>query len=201
MRRMEFECSAENYNEQIASIDEQICALLKQRKELANNQPVFPPQEAIVDWAGKFELYESFLQTLFGVIRNDEDHRPYVEPTGFRKQMPVLKCVEKEDHFYSVTMIRQYDNASVVYLHIDGEIPMDTFQHSSYFPTFGLSVADGYDCRSIGGSGSEGHFMHRFVVSPALPDTLSGMNLVFKEEQQDFYQVEYKGLEIVIQLD
>ncbi len=37
-----------------------------------------------------------------------------VEPKGFLKNTPILKSFEKDDVFYSVTFIRQFENASVV---------------------------------------------------------------------------------------
>lgn len=200
MRRMSFERPTDHYDERILTIDEQICALLKRRKELSNNDPGFPPLEYISNWADKFDLQEEFLQLLFGVIRNDEDYRPFIEPVGFRKQIPVLKSVEKEEYFYSITMIRQYENASVVYLHIDGEPLFDDVHEQPNHGFLDLFIEGGYDCRSIGGSGSDGHFTHRFTVSPPLPDDFAGLDLVFKT-YNEFNGDNPFNLEVVIHID
>lgn len=60
MKRMQFIRPTEHYDQRITDIDEQICALIKQRKERSDNNPGFPSFEYISDWAAKFELYEDF---------------------------------------------------------------------------------------------------------------------------------------------
>ncbi len=47
MNRISFERPTDHYDERLYSIDEDICSLLKQRKELSKGNPVFPPDEAI----------------------------------------------------------------------------------------------------------------------------------------------------------
>ena len=47
MKRMSFEQPTDHYDEKVFSIDEQLCALLKQRKEISNNDPGFPPRKNI----------------------------------------------------------------------------------------------------------------------------------------------------------
>jgi hypothetical protein len=91
MKRMPFEPPTEHYDEQLSPIDEQICSLLKQRKDISNNNPGFPPLENISRWAEKYGLYEDLLRSLFGVLENDEFFRPQVEPTDFQKYIKVLK--------------------------------------------------------------------------------------------------------------
>lgn len=99
MKRMPFERPTEHYDEQLITIDEQICALLKQRKELSGNNPGFPPFEYISQWATTFELYEDYLKVIFGTFMSEEHFKPMVDPTGFRKHIPVLKSVVKEHSF------------------------------------------------------------------------------------------------------
>ena len=41
MQRMSFERPTDHYDERLSSIDEKICALLKERKELSNGNPGF----------------------------------------------------------------------------------------------------------------------------------------------------------------
>ncbi len=200
MRRMSFERPTDHYDERIFSIDERICALLKERKDLSNNHPGFPRLEDIANWAEKFDLYENLLLSMFGTLRNDELFRPLVEPTGFRKYLPVSKFVEKGEYLYTVTTIRQYDNASVVNLYIEWDDTNDTFGTPTRHNFFELFVGDAYDCRTTGGGGSEGQFNYNFIVSPPLPDELSGLDLVFKEFAPPFSD-KSTGLEIVMHLD
>ncbi|WP_342670987.1 hypothetical protein [Peribacillus loiseleuriae] len=166
MKRMPFERPTDYYDERIFSIDEQICSLLKQRKELSNNNPGFPPLENISHWAEKFGLHEDLLRLLFGELRNDEEFRPRVEPTGFQRNLPILKLVEKGKYLYSVPCIRQYENASVVNLDIHWDATNDSHGDTSWYRFLELFVGDYYDCRVTGGGGSEGHITYNFIVSP-----------------------------------
>lgn len=51
MKQMPFEPPTNHYDERIEAIDEQICQLIKQRKELSNNNPGFPTNQHIADWS------------------------------------------------------------------------------------------------------------------------------------------------------
>ena len=103
MKRMPFERPTEHYDERISKIDEQICEMLKLRKQLSHNNPGFPPFEYISEWAETFELYEDFLKVVFGTLRSEEHYKPMVDPSDFRKHIPVLKSVEKGNFFYTLT--------------------------------------------------------------------------------------------------
>lgn len=83
----------DHYDKKLHQVDEQICAILKQRKELSNNNPGFPPYDVISNWAIEYDLYEEYLSSLFGAIRMEGFFKPRVEPTGFRKHLPVLGYV------------------------------------------------------------------------------------------------------------
>ena len=181
MKRMIFERPTNHYDESIHLVDEQLCELLKKRKVTSSNNPGFPPLEYISDWAKKYELHEDLLKSLFGILLNEEHFRPMVEPNGYRMHLPVLKSFEKDNRFFSVTYIRQYDNASVVNFNIDWDAsndpPIDR-PHRSFFKLF---IGQQYDCRMAGGSGSTGHFTNDYIVSPPLPDNISGLDLAFRE--------------------
>lgn len=200
MKRMPFVRPTDYYDERLFPIDEQLCALLKQRKEVSNNNPGFPALEHISNWANKYGIYEEFLNSLFSVLRHEEEFRPVVEPSGFRKHLPILKSVEKDERLYSVISIRQYANASVVQLNIDWDttehLPGDP-PHHSFFELF---LGEEYDCRMEGGSGTTGHYSYNFIVSPPLPDDLSGIDLIFREYGTP-YRDKPTGLEIIMHVD
>lgn len=203
MKRMPFQRPTEHYNELLLSIDEKICSLLKERRELSNNHPGFPPEDVISNWAKKYGLYEDYLNALFGTLRMEEYFRPRVEPTGFRKHLLMGKSVEIEGIVYSITAIRQFENASVVQLHVDWheEVEDPRERHRQHHhQNFELMLGDKYDCRQEGGGGSTGHFTYRFIVSPPLPDDVSGLKLVFIEHDGPFDD-KPTGREVVIQLE
>ncbi|MED0984405.1 hypothetical protein [Bacillus paramycoides] len=200
MHRTSFERPTDHYDERLSSIDEKICSLLKERKELSNRNPGFPPDEAISNWAEQNGLYPDFLNSLFSSMMDEEEFKPRVEPTRFKKHIPVLKTFEQKGIVYTVTFIRQYSNASVIYLYSDWDSTNEVFNEEKPHSFFQLSIDDTYDCWPEGGGGTDGHMNHHFVVSPALPDNLSGVSLRFKERSMPFMKAQ-SVLEFEIQID
>lgn len=201
MKRIPFERPTEHYDERIVELDEQICALIKRRKEVSGNHPGFPPLEQISKWAADFELYEDLLKGVFGTLLSEEYFKPIVEPAGFRKYIPVLQSIERGEYFYSLTSIRQYSNASVITLSIDWDVTGDeqirySYKHHKHFE---LELGQSYDCRMSEGGSSTGHASYNYVISPPLPDHLTGIDLTFKEYIGPFKHNE-TGTEIVFGL-
>ena len=193
------------YDQQLLMMDEQLCALLKQRKEISNNNPGQPPNESISKWAEKYGVYEDLLNSLFGLLKNEEIFRPQVEPNNFRRHLSVMKAIEQAERLYSITFIRQYDSASVIYLTIDWDAPnisdpLEEIRRSRSEGAFHLYINDNFYCRPTGKKGSEGHFTQKFVVSPALPDDLTGLSLFFTE-YADHFQENPTGLEFAMNLE
>ncbi|HDR7742977.1 TPA: chorismate mutase [Bacillus pacificus] len=195
MKRMGFERPTDYYDERLYTIDEKICALLKERKELSDGNPGFPHDEAIYKWAKQYEFYPDYLNSLFSSMMDESEFKPRVEPTKFQKHIPVCKTYEYKGIMYTVTFIRQYANASVIYLYSDWDSTNEVKPHSF----FQLSIDDTYDCWSEGGGGTDGHMSHHFVVSPALPNNLFGISLRFKELDMPFRK-DQAMLEFEIQL-
>lgn len=168
-------------DERIASIDEQICALLKQRKELSGEPALLPSPEKIAAWSEKFGLYENYLHSIFAVARRPSSFRPRIQPENFRKYIPMLRSLERDGVMYTLSFIRQYQNASVVQLLLDYESMPNAANHSRPpHPFFELEVGAPYDAVSSGGGGSSYHFSFTFTVTPALPDELASQRFVFK---------------------
>ncbi|MDL0436373.1 MULTISPECIES: hypothetical protein [unclassified Niallia] len=191
------------YDNQLLEIDEQICSLLQQRKILSNDNPGVPPEEILSSWANQYELYPNFLYQLFGAMNYDHIFKSTIEPVGFRKQIAVQKVKEIAGRFYSLTVIRQYENTSVIKLHVDWEESEETpimTRIKKQNPTYALNITDKqYECRNNRSGGSTGHYTYSFIVSPALPDDVSGIRLIFKE-YRDFLMDEPTGLEIKMNL-
>ncbi|KMY51448.1 hypothetical protein [Peribacillus loiseleuriae] len=199
MKRLPFERPTNYYDERLFPIDEKICSLLNERKELSNQNPGCPPNEIISNWAGKYGFYEEYLQTLFSTMRQEDYFKPRIEPSEFIKHVPVFKTFENEGIMYTVTFVRQYSNASVIYLYIDWDATNNALNDLDNHRFFELSIDDTFDCRSEGGGGTQGHISNNFIVSPPLPDHFSGIELVFKEGLP--FSDNPTGLEFVIQLD
>lgn len=108
--------------------------------------------------------------------------------------------------FYTVTFLRQYENASIVQLHIDREdrdVPTELPDMIQEYSILELVIKGGkidYDCRFEQGSGSRGQTAYTYIVSPALPDDLSNIELVFKEYKTP-YRTKPTGLEVHIKID
>lgn len=178
---MKFTRPTTYYDERIKQIDGKICDLIKQRKEISNDNPGYPPFEYITDWAEKSELYEELLKSIFSLLWNEKMYKPFVEPEGFRKIIPILKSIEVDNNLLSVTCIHQYSNSSIVNFNIDWDSTSDASQQKSHHKNFELLIDERYDCRMANGTGGDGHFHYNYIVSPPLPDNTSGIELLFKE--------------------
>ncbi len=204
MRRYSFEPPTDHYDERLETIDEQICSLMNQRKDLSGSTPSFPTKQLISNWSKRYGFYEEYLQEVFSHFLTEEMFKPIIEPKGFLKNISVLKSFEKDEVYYLVTFIRQYKNASVVHLTIDREEPDEDEMHRRFREPlfFELSIkgkeAD-YVCSNQGGGGSGGHESFTYIVSPALPNDLSETELVFKKCKRPFEKA--TGFEFVISLD
>jgi hypothetical protein len=178
---MPFRRPTDHYEEKIVKIDEQICELIKKRKEISKNNPGYPPFEYISKWALKFDLYENQLKSVFSSLWEEALYKPVVEPEEFRMNIPVLKITEKDNRLFSITVIRQYSNASIINFIIDKNDIDDVSNRISKHSSFELFIGNEYNCRMKSGGGAADHFCYNFVVSPALPDDVSGIELIFKE--------------------
>lgn len=200
MRMLPFERPTEHYDERIIELDEQICSLIRQRKETSDNNPGYPPLERIAEWSSRFGLHEAFLRSMFATMLNEEHFRPMVEPADFRKHIPLLKSVEQRERFYTLTSIRQYSNASVIILNIDWEAPEQPFERPEIRQHYSYELfIEGYDCRMMNGGSRSDHASYRFLVSPPLPDDPSGTEFRFQESSGRFDKMEL-GEEIVFKI-
>jgi hypothetical protein len=195
---MRYTRRATQYDERLLEVDKQICALLKQRREMTNEQPSIPPDETLAEWAAKYELYEEYVQAVFGTLGMEKHYKPRVVPAEFRRHLPILKSVEVEEKIYTITFIRQYANASVLHLYIDWDSMGDTLSERERRTSFELFISDQYECRWEGGGGRKGHDSYTYVISPPLPDVIEDMEFVFREVNP--IREEASGFEFVIQV-
>lgn len=192
MRRMPFERPTKHYDERIKHIDERLCELIKERKDLSDNNPGFPQLEYISEWAQKYGLYDDLLKSIFSSLLNEKYYKPIEEPDLFRLNLPVLKFTENNNRLYSVTFIRQYNNCSIVYLNIDWENNIEADGSGRSHDCFDMYIGEQFDCRMMGGTGSDCHQSYKYIVFPPLPDELSGIDLKFRDSR--------KNIDIVLHL-
>lgn len=179
MRRMKFTPPTNDYNEEIKNIDEQICELIDRRKKVSDNNPGFPKMEYICNWAEKYNIYEDLLSSIFSMLYHENEYIPIVEPEEFRKNISILRSVEKDNKILSVTSMQQYNNASIINISIEWNSEGEE-DYLNMHPE--IYISEKYICRMDSGSGGDGHKYYRFIVTPALPDDVSGINLIYKEK-------------------
>jgi hypothetical protein len=180
MHQVSLKPPADYYDESIKDIYIEILKLLSERKQLTQNNPGFPHQSLLSTWAKDLQFEEAFLHSLFSTLFYEDEHKPIIEPKGFIKNIPILKGVESGDEFHSITLIKQYKNASV--LNLASDYHSDVQEHPFYELMIKGSKTD-YECQWRGGGGSGEHMNTSFVISPALPNQETGLTLVFKEYQ------------------
>ncbi|TSB47921.1 chorismate mutase [Alkalicoccobacillus porphyridii] len=186
MYHSSFEPPTDYYDPSIQDIDEQICKLVNERKKRSDNNPGFPPQRLLSSWAKEYQFYEEFLNGLFSTLVNEDLQQPIIVPKVFLKNIPILKAHGENDVFYSMTTMRQFQNASLIYLTCDRYIPAEALhQHEHHeYPHLELFIEGDdktYNCQWQGGGGSADHMSNTYVVSPPLPDDVSGLTFVFRE--------------------
>ncbi|AOV07737.1 hypothetical protein [Sporosarcina ureilytica] len=197
-----YERPTAHYDEQLKEIDEELCVLINKRKELSKN-PGFPTDELIYEWVNQYAFQAEFLHALFRCLLEEEHYQPIIEPKGFIKNIPVLKSFEKDDVFFLVTFLRQFENATVVNVTMDrdssGDLPGEFMHH----PFLELEIIDEsgtkYTVQNNGGGGSGGHTALAYVVSPTLPEDLGNIQLVFKKEST-YFNKDDDGLEFSVKL-
>lgn len=179
------------YDQRLKNLDEQICKIINQRKEISNNLPGIPNSELIIRWAEDYGLYEEQLQSLFHLLEQEEHFKPEIIPINFRKNILIGTTIEVDGNIFSIPFLKQYENVSLLSMNIDWD-PKE-YEHKqelNYINAFDLfwelRLGEEYDCRFISGGGTNDHYNNNILVSPALPDNLSGMTLVFKEYSKPF---------------
>lgn len=199
MKDMPFQLPTDYYCKELAPLDEEICSLLAKRKELSNENPGFPDPDLISQWSRTFGLKEDWLRRVFAYLQREERIHAPVEPIGFLKFIPVLKSVTVDKLSHTVTYIKQYSNASIVYVETE-VIASEPFVQIGH-AVFELSIAPEYLCILNGGGGSDKTRQHSFMVTPPLPDDTSEVefHLIVKPlPEPEFQRAFLKEIAVII---
>ncbi|SHN50536.1 hypothetical protein [Desulfitobacterium chlororespirans] len=199
MNAMPFHPPTDYYCKELAPLDEEICSLLAKRKELSNQNPGFPDPDLIAQWSQAFGLKEYWLCLVFAHLLSEEQIHIPVEPVEFLRFIPVLRSVTVDKLSHTVTYLKQYSNASIVYIETEVITP-EPFGHLGH-AMFELSIAPEYLCTLNGGGGSGKTMQHSFVVTPPLPDDVSEVEFHFKVKplpEPEFQRVLLKEITVTI---
>lgn len=201
MIRMPFRPPTDYYCEDLVPIDEQICEMFAKRKEISNNNPGFPSLELISTWSKKFGLNEDWLRSIFvAYMLGEERFQTPEKPNGFLKFIPILKSIAIDSMSYTVTYIKQYSNASVVFVETEANTsePFVRLGHAS----FELFISPEHHCRQSGGCGSGKGMQHSFVVTPPLPDDVTELEFRLSvkplNRYPEFHEVLFKETTVTI---
>jgi len=166
LRGMSYGSTTDYYCESLAVIDEQICELLAKRKVLSEDNPGLPGLELISTWCEQYGLNEEKLRNIFASMSSEHSFLSHeqVEPTEFMRFVPILKSVELDNILYAVTFMKQYENASVVYIDIELNSAEENIRLE--FSGCELFISPEYQCRHNGASGHAKGMQQSFVVTP-----------------------------------
>ncbi|MGV3464918.1 MAG: hypothetical protein ACO1OT_06450 [Heyndrickxia sp.] len=96
MKRFPFKQSKNmNYDERYFQIDDKICELLKQRKEMELKDGSVPSDDVFAKWSKKYGLYEDYLKAIFSTMELEEFYKPRVEPMTLENIYVFLKHMRK----------------------------------------------------------------------------------------------------------
>ena len=196
---MSYKKPTDYYDDRVSGIDEEICFLIQERKKVSNGHPGYPPLELISNWSSKYGLVERFLQVVFRNVYNEESFLPEIVPEGFRKHITVMQVEDVNDVLFSVTYVRQFQNASVINLNLDWDFSHDDpYDIPFKFFTINMSFGSHYKVRQSDGGGNSGHRSYKFIVTPPLPDDFSGYRMkVEGNDKNKDNEAQNEGLHIV----
>lgn len=181
---MSYKKPTDYYDDRVAGIDEEICSLLEKRKNVSNGNPGYPQLDLISNWSEKYGLVERFLQALFSNAYNEESYLPEIVPEGFRKHVTVMQVEDINNVLFSVTYVRQFQNASVINLNLDWDYSNDDPADIPFkFFTMNMSFGPHYKVRQSDGGGNSGHRSYKFIVTPPLPDNISEYRMKVEENE------------------
>jgi len=163
------------YNDEAKEIDNQLIGLIKQRRKLSVGKRFFPPEEYLEQWSEEFSMD---IDKVRFILQNLEENRYYYLPDGpgaLKSVIPMMKKTVSGECEYTLTHIMQYELGSVIKIDIKylGENPDGVMLKMNLM----LEVISEqiYQVNRNGSHGGGGYGYIEFMVVPALPDQLEGI--------------------------
>ncbi|MFE4713681.1 MULTISPECIES: hypothetical protein [unclassified Paenibacillus] len=196
----EFRTIPSHYNEEVRAIDEHILGLVQQRREFAGGKRAVPAPEQMQVFAKQFGLeLEQVAMILSGL--NDR-----VQPIFWPEEeevvgvLPILQKTSQDHCDYSLTHAMQYESYSVVTVEIkyrqkeSGNVQLQ--------PNLTLAIIGEreYTVQRHGSRGGGTHAQLQFVVIPALPKELNGIEFSLVPEAM-FLENKIKEINLNRQVD
>ncbi|ANS75425.1 hypothetical protein AWM70_13060 [Paenibacillus yonginensis] len=197
--------SSEPYNEEIREIDEQILALVHQRRSMPPKGSFMPSEEQVRIWAEKWNLSEIKIYELVRAMNRPPQRRTYSNFSGeLRTVVPLMKQTDNGNFRFHMTHMMQYANWSELHLKVNYEGELD--DNVSLNLNLNLDIAGGeaeYTVRrGSGGQSPSGEAAMTFLIEPPLPDELAGLDLLLVPFEPVFQRpVELQVLQEPIKLN
>ncbi len=159
------------YNDEVRRIDEEILALIQQRKKATAGRRFSPPAELLKEWAEKYGMDEPHIGWILHTLNVGSRWANTDNPIGeLRNVVPILKKSVVDDCEYMITHAMQHDHASLVTLEIRLQGPEDV--RVNIHPRLMLEIVGEQDYTvSRDRSRGSGHQVTMlFRITPPLPD-------------------------------
>lgn len=164
------------YNAETEEIDETILNLIQKRRAAAKGQRLTPDREKLEQWASRYGMEVPELATLVNAFNDQPYPMVWHEPGELTGVLSIMKKTVSGDCEYLLTHAMQYEDRSLVKLEIK-YLPQDS-QNVQIRPQLTLAVIGGgqYQINQHGGHGGGGRSQIEYIVVPALPDNLEGID-------------------------
>ncbi len=196
--------SSEPYNEEIREIDEQIFALIHQRRSMPPKGSFMPSNEQVRIWAEKWDLSELKIYELVRAMNRPSKRRTYSDFSGeLRTVIPLMKQMDHGNFRFQLTHVMQYINWSELHLKVKYDGKLD--DNVSLNLNLNLDIVGGevgYTVRrGSGGQSPSGEAEMTFLIEPPLPDELEGLDVLLVPFESVFQRpVELQVLEEPLKL-
>lgn len=164
------------YNDDVKRIDEQILALIQERKALTGKKRMTPDSELLQEWTDRFEMDTSQIVMYIHSLNAAVPRRQYWEEPGILVGvLPIVKRTIIEDIEYTLTHAMQYEKLSIVTVEIKYLKEEKDRIELRVALTLEISSETDYETQQFGGYSGGADTKMQFLVSPPLPTNLEAL--------------------------
>ncbi|WP_223068576.1 hypothetical protein [Paenibacillus caui] len=189
---------AYEYSDEARALDEQLLSLMRQRRELSKEKPLYPGGELVEEWVDRFGISEYKIHELLRMINGPVRRMNRSDYKGeLRTVVPLMKTMTAGDFIFQMTHIMQYDNWSELTLNIkyNGTVG----GRANLDPNLTLAVyseLETYEVRRGGGSGGSEEITMQFIITPPVPDQVDEISFALVPSEPIFEpEIKIKVLE------